>query len=68
MKTDIATQKGIKNYNPIILHGVNDEIWLENLDEEYRVVRLVSHYIHNNRFCFIIFIMCNYNFIRFCYF
>ena len=37
-----------KNYNPIILHGVNDEIWLENLDEEYRVVRLVSHYIHNN--------------------
>ena len=37
-----------KNYNPIILHGINDEIWLENLDEEYRVVRLVGHYIHNN--------------------
>ena len=37
-----------KNYNPIILHGINDEIWLENLDEDYRVVRLVGHYIHNN--------------------
>lgn len=37
-----------KNYNPIILHGVNDEIWLENLNEEYRVIRLVGHYIHNN--------------------
>ena len=37
-----------KNYNPIILHGINDLIWLENLDEYYRVIRLVGHYIHNN--------------------
>lgn len=37
-----------KNYNPIVLHGINDEIWLENLDEDYRVIRLVGHYIHNN--------------------
>ena len=37
-----------KNYNPIILHGINDEIWLENLDSDYRVVRIVWHYIHNN--------------------
>ena len=37
-----------KNYNPIILHGINDEIWLENLDEDYRVIRIVGHYIHNN--------------------
>ena len=37
-----------KDYNPIILHGINDEIWLENLDENYRVVRIVGHYIHNN--------------------
>lgn len=37
-----------KNYNPIIMHGINDEIWLENLDEDYKVVRLVGHYIHNN--------------------
>lgn len=37
-----------QNYNPIILHGINDEIWLENMDNDYRVVRIVGHYIHNN--------------------
>ncbi len=37
-----------KNYNPIILQGVENEIWLENLDEEYKVVRIVSGYIHND--------------------
>ncbi len=37
-----------KNYNPIILQGVEDEIWLENLDEDYKIIRIVSGYIHNN--------------------
>lgn len=37
-----------KNYNPIILQGVENEIWLENLEEDYKVVRIVSGYIHNN--------------------
>ena len=37
-----------KNYNPIIVQGVENEIWLENLDEEYKVVRIVSNYIHND--------------------
>ena len=37
-----------KNYNPIILQGAEDEIWLENLDEDYKIVRIVSNYIHNN--------------------
>ena len=36
-----------KNYNPVILHGINDEIWLENMDSDYKLVRIVSHYIHN---------------------
>ena len=36
-----------KDYNPVILHGVNDEIWLENLDSDYKLIRIVSHYIHN---------------------
>lgn len=36
-----------KDYNPVILHGVNDEIWLENLDNDYKLIRIVSHYIHN---------------------
>lgn len=37
-----------KNYNPVVVHGINDEIWLENMDSEYRIVRIVSRYIHNN--------------------
>lgn len=37
-----------KNYNPIILQGVDNEIWLENLNEDYKVVRIVSGYIHND--------------------
>ena len=38
----------VQGYNPIILHGGKDEIWLENMDEEYKIVRIVSGYIHNN--------------------
>ncbi len=37
-----------KNYNPIILQGVENEIWLENLDEDYKIIRIVSNYIHND--------------------
>ena len=37
-----------KNYNPIIIHGISDEIWLENLDSDYKVIRIISKHIHNN--------------------
>lgn len=37
-----------QGYHPIILHGVKDEIWLENLDSDYKIVRIVSNYIHND--------------------
>ena len=37
-----------KNYNPVVLHGITDEIWLENLDSDYKIIRIVSRYIHNN--------------------
>ena len=37
-----------KNYNPIILQGAENEIWLENMDEEYKIIRIVSSYIHND--------------------
>lgn len=37
-----------KNYNPIILQGVDNEIWLENLDEDCKIVRIVSSHIHND--------------------
>ena len=37
-----------KNYTPIIVQGVENEIWLENLDSEYKVIRIVNGYIHND--------------------
>ena len=37
-----------KKYNPVILHGITDEIWLENMDGDYKLIRIVSRYIHNN--------------------
>lgn len=36
------------NYNPIIVQGVENEIWLENLNAEYKVLRIVNNYIHND--------------------
>lgn len=38
----------IGGYNPVVLHGAKDEIWLENSDAEYKIVRIVSNYIHND--------------------
>lgn len=38
-----------KNYNPIVLHGAKDEIWLENINNDtYEIIRIVTNYIHNN--------------------
>lgn len=37
-----------KNYNPVVVHGINDEVWLENMDYDYKIVRIVSRYIHND--------------------
>ena len=36
------------DYNPVVVHGINDEIWLENMNSEYKIVRIVSRYIHND--------------------
>lgn len=36
-----------ENYNPMIIHGIKDEIWLENLNSDYKIIRIVSHHIHN---------------------
>ena len=38
----------MEGYNPVVLHGAKDEIWLENSDAEYKIVRIVSNYIHND--------------------
>ena len=37
-----------QGYNPIILHGAKDEIWLENSDADYKIIRIVTNYIHND--------------------
>lgn len=53
-KKDVMTMKLLhyfitdQNYNPVVLHGAKNEIWLENMDSDYKIVRIVSGYIHNN--------------------
>jgi len=37
-----------ENYEPVLVHGVKDEIWLQNLDGPYKVIRINSNYVHNN--------------------
>ena len=36
-----------ENYTPIVVTGAKDEIWLENNDGPYRIIRINSNYIHN---------------------
>lgn len=36
-----------EGYTPIFVQGVKDEIWLENIDGPYRIIRINSNYIHN---------------------
>ncbi len=37
-----------ENYQPIIVAGLDNEIWLENVDKKYGVIRINSNYIHNS--------------------
>lgn len=52
-KSDLLVMKFLhyfiteKNYNPVIVHGIQNEIWLENMDADFKIVRLVLGYIHN---------------------
>lgn len=36
-----------EDYRPIVVHGVQNEIWLENLDNDIPLIRINSNYIHN---------------------
>ena len=36
-----------KNYQPIIIKGITDEVWLENKDSEYSIIRIVTRSIIN---------------------
>ncbi len=37
-----------QNYTPMIVNGVKDEIWLENQEGPYKIIRINPNYIHNN--------------------
>ena len=36
-----------ENYSPIIIKGITDEVWLENKNNVYSIVRIVTRHIHN---------------------
>lgn len=37
-----------REYSPVVLHGAQNEIWLENLNGDYKIIRIVTNYIHND--------------------
>lgn len=37
-----------EGYNPIIIHGSHNEIWLENMEAPYKIIRIMTGHIHNN--------------------
>ena len=36
-----------ENYRPIIVNGIQNEIWLENLESDIPLIRININYIHN---------------------
>ena len=36
-----------ENYTPIVVNGVRNEVWLENVEGPYKIIRINSNYIHN---------------------
>lgn len=36
------------DYSPVVVNGVKDEIWLENNEGPYKIIRINSNHIHNN--------------------
>ena len=36
-----------ENYKPVIVNGIQNEVWLENLDNEIPLIRININYIHN---------------------
>ncbi len=36
------------NYNPIVIKGIDGEVWLENKNKEYSIIRIVTKNIRNN--------------------
>lgn len=36
-----------ENYNPIIIKGIDNEVWLENKNNSYSIIRIITKHIHN---------------------
>ena len=36
-----------ENYKPVIINGVQNEIWLENMEKDLKLIRINTNYIHN---------------------
>ena len=36
-----------EDYSPMIVNGVKDEIWLQNQNGPYKIIRINANYIHN---------------------
>ena len=36
-----------EDYTPVVVRGVKDEIWLENNEGTYKIIRINSNHIHN---------------------
>lgn len=37
-----------KDYKPIVVNGLQNEIWLENMNNDIKIIRLNINYIHND--------------------
>lgn len=37
-----------EDYKPVIINGLNNEIWLENMERDLKLIRINNNYIHND--------------------
>ena len=37
-----------EDYKPVIINGLNNEIWLENMQKDLKLIRINNNYIHND--------------------
>ena len=37
-----------EDYKPVIINGLDNEIWLENMEKDLQLIRINTNYIHNS--------------------
>ena len=37
-----------EDYKPVIINGLDNEIWLENMEKDLKLIRINNNYIHND--------------------